>query len=102
VARYGVDDEVNSCAALCLPSTCDQACGLLHPSEAPSIKKYLKKWQSQRNKFDLLHAELPEKELRLRDVRACFQLSFDNLGRQGQRLLAHMQHGRDAIFLLIT
>ncbi len=61
------------------------------------VKTYLKKWETRRDKFDMLAAELPEKERRLRDVKACFALSFEKLSPEAARMLSRMSawQGRD-------
>lgn len=63
-----------------------------------TITRYLTAWRSRRDRLALLSAErVDAKEEKLRDVRACFALSYDRLDPRTRRVLATVGiwEGRD-------
>ncbi len=89
--RYGKEEEIAALASTLgnLPLALKLAAYHMLQQRL-TVRDYLERWRTQRDRFELLQARLPEKEGRLRDVRACFALSFDRLNVQAQRLLMHL------------
>jgi glycosyltransferase involved in cell wall biosynthesis len=84
-------------AVSCLPIALVLAAAYIRERRLP-IRRYIAAWQSRRDRLRLLAADrIEEKEEKLRDVRACFGMSFDDLDARAKRVLACMGlwEGRD-------
>lgn len=95
----GTEADIDElCRAVgCLPIALVLAAAYIRERRLP-IRRYIATWHSRRDRLRLLSADrIDEKEEKLRDVRACFGMSFDDLDTRAKRLLAYMGlwEGRD-------
>jgi hypothetical protein len=84
-------------AVSCLPIALVLAAAHVRERHLP-VRRYTAAWRSRRDRLRLLAADrIDEKEEKLRDVRACFGISYDDLDARGKRILAYMGlwEGRD-------
>ena len=84
-------------AVSCLPIALVLASAHIRERRLP-IRRYISAWHRRRDRLRLLTADrIDVKEEKLRDVRTCFGISYDDLDARTQRVLAHMGlwEGRD-------
>jgi hypothetical protein len=85
-------------AVSCLPIALVLASAHIREHHLP-ITRYIESWRNRRNRLRLLAADrIDEKEEKLRDVRACFGISYDDLDARAQRILAYMGLWEGRIF----
>ena len=93
-----VADIEELCRAVsCLPIALVLAAAYIRERRLP-IRRYIAAWRSRRDRLRLLAADrIDVKEEKLRDVRACFGISYDDLDERTKRILAYMGlwEGRD-------
>jgi glycosyltransferase involved in cell wall biosynthesis len=92
-----VDIEELCGAVGCLPIALVLASAHIRERHLP-IRNYISAWHRRRDRLRLLSADrIDVKEEKLRDVRTCFGISYDDLDTRAQRILSYMGlwEGRD-------